>query len=375
VTTATEGSVYKIHIDHPGPGQAVRPGQVVDGWTTSPDPSESVAITVNGRPVGAQSVPRPDVEAAIPGRNGKGFLFSFEPDPNTNDYSIHFQIGDAECVIAFSLDADVPDRAAEAIRHDPDSMISELHLPAFITSRPCHQNAIDLFKQRGWVCRLPVDGLRSGDTRPFDHDRRPRIVVDVCGSIEGFRILELGPLESGHTYQLERLGAGSILAIEASPEFYLKSLITKEILGLRARYLLGDFNLHLEETEERYDLVFASGVLYHMKDPIDTLYLISKVAPRVFIWSHYIPESTAPSAPPVERHGFRCHYFEVFYPGYQHTGRRWSGVLPSCNRLYLKDITAALEFFGFDRVTIAEDDVHHANGPAVSLVAEKTGSV
>ena len=59
------------------------------------------------------------------------------------------------------------------------------------------------------------------------------MAVDVCGSIEGFRILELGPLESGHTYQLERLGAGSILCIEASPEFYLKSLIIKEILGLK----------------------------------------------------------------------------------------------------------------------------------------------
>src|SRR5262249_30779338 len=139
--------------------------------------------------------------------------------------------------------------------------------------------------------------------------------------------------------------------------FYLKSLVTKEILGLKAHYLLGDFNHYLAETEDRYDLVFASGVLYHMVDPIFTLYLISRVTPRVFIWSHYIPESVAPQAPPVERHGFRCHYFEVFYPGYDHTGRRCSGVMPSCNRLYQKDIIAALKHFGFDKVTITLDSV------------------
>jgi hypothetical protein len=73
--------------------------------------------------------------------------------------------------------------------------------------------------EKRWVGRLPVQGIQSGDLQLFDHDRRPQMVVDVCGSIEGFRILELGPLESAHTYQLERLGAGSILCTEASPEF------------------------------------------------------------------------------------------------------------------------------------------------------------
>jgi 2-polyprenyl-3-methyl-5-hydroxy-6-metoxy-1,4-benzoquinol methylase len=111
--------VYKIHIDHPGAGEAVRPGQVFAGWTISPDPSESVAITVNGRPVGSQSILRPDVETARPGRNGKGFTFFFEPEPNINNYNINFRIGDAECGIAFSLGADDPSVAAETIRHDP----------------------------------------------------------------------------------------------------------------------------------------------------------------------------------------------------------------------------------------------------------------
>jgi hypothetical protein len=198
------------------------------------------------------------------------------------------------------------------------------------------------------------------------------MVVDVCGSIEGFKVLELGPMECAHTYKLEKLGAGSILSIEASPEFYMKSLVAKESLGLKARFLLGDFNRYLETTEDRYDLVFASGVLYHMKDPITTLYLISRITPRVFVWSHYIEESRQPESSPVERHGFRCHYFETFYDDRQ-PRRRYSGIRPSCNRLYRRDILEALKFFGFDRVTVTEDEPNHVAGmPAMSLVAEKT---
>jgi hypothetical protein len=364
--------VYKIHVDHLGPGAAAQPAQVITGWTVAPDASESVTIRVNGRPVGCQSIPRPDVEAVLPGRNGKGFRFFVEPELDTSDYNIVLAIGDASYAIAFSLGVDGLEVTAETISPDRNPMMAQLHVPVFVNSRPSHQNAVDLFKERGWLCTLPVEGIRSGDLRLFDEDRRPQMVVDVCGSIEGFKILELGPCESAHTYQLERLGAGPMLCIEASPEFYLKSLIAKEILGLKAHYLLGDFNRYLEESDERYDLIFASGVLYHMLDPLHTLQLLSLATSRLFIWSHYIHDSWAPQAPPVERHGFSCHHFEIHYPGYDNAGRRCAGVMPSCNRLYLKDIVGALQHFGFDKVTITEDNVGHVNGPAVALVAEKS---
>ena len=65
--------------------------------------------------------------------------------------------------------------------------------------------------------------------------------------MDGFRILELGPLEGAHTYQLEKLGAAEIVAIEANKEAFLKCLIIKELAQLeRARFLLGDFVTYLE---------------------------------------------------------------------------------------------------------------------------------
>ena len=70
-----------IFLDRPPPGTALRASQAFDGWTISPDPSETIAVTVNGAPVRTHSIPRPDVETARPGRNAKGFMFFFEPDP------------------------------------------------------------------------------------------------------------------------------------------------------------------------------------------------------------------------------------------------------------------------------------------------------
>ena len=53
----------------------------------------------------------------------------------------------------------------------------------------------------------------------------------------------------------------------------------KEAVGLsRTRFLLGDFCEYLETTDERFDLVFASGVLYHMADPIGLIESVGRVA-------------------------------------------------------------------------------------------------
>ena len=240
--------------------------------------------------------------------------------------------------------------------------------PQFITTPPSAQNAADLFS---WVSQVPVAGLRTG-TQNFDEDRRTEMLIDVFGSIDGFRVLELGPLEAAHTYQMEQLGAASVLAIEASPELYLKCLIVKEMLDLKAHFLLGDFNRYLEQQDVVFDLIFASGVLYHMSDPLHTLRLIANAAPRVFLWTHYMGEDeTGFQARPVEVHGFCCDYYEVVYDPNSHS-RGWAGVNPSACRMRKNDILAALASFGFDRVVVTEDLPDHPGGPAFSLVGHNS---
>src|SRR5664280_1000806 len=150
----------------------------------------------------------------------------------------------------------------------PEPIRAELSAKKFELRTPAPQNAIDIFSHR-WASDLAdvVPGVQSGQARHFGADPRPafafnHIKPDVVA--RGARILELGPLEGGHTYQFERLGAAEIIAVEANVEAYLKCLIVKELAGLkRARFLLGDVIQYLLKDTSRYDLIFCCGVLYH----------------------------------------------------------------------------------------------------------------
>src|SRR5437764_6675578 len=134
----------------------------------------------------------------------------------------------------------------------------------FETRAPSVQNAIDIFKGT-WASDFgeTCPGLRAG-TIPLFTDARLQKAANLLGRngrLDGMSVLELGPLEGAHTYQLERLGASSIISIEANAESFLKCLITKEILGLlRTQFLFGDFVEYLRTTDERFDMVLCSGV-------------------------------------------------------------------------------------------------------------------
>ncbi len=142
------------------------------------------------------------------------------------------------------------------------------------------------------------------------------------------RVLELGPLEGGHTYALEKFGA-DVLAIESNSDAYLKCLIAKEITGIKARFMLGDVTEFLTSTRERFDLVFACGVLYHMRDPITVIEDISRVTDRCYVWSHVFDE-THYKGPPrrqavrsaLSRHGIVGDELRAFVEGSEILGRQ-----------------------------------------------------
>src|SRR6187402_1626923 len=89
-------------------------------------------------------------------------------------------------------------------------------LDSYVHAAPSPQLALDLFKGDWWSA---VPGLQAGSTPLFD-DSRIRWAVEHLGGVTGRRILELGPLEGGHTYMLERAGAASVVAIEANTRAY-----------------------------------------------------------------------------------------------------------------------------------------------------------
>ena len=181
----------------------------------------------------------------------------------------------------------------------------------------------------------------------------------------------------------ETAGA-AVTAIESNSRAFLRCLVVKELLPLRsARFLLGDFVPYMEQTDERFDLVLASGVLYHAPDPLRMLAAIARVTDRIAIWTHYYH----PSLVEGDEHAARL------FRSAPHGGEL-AGVTVSLHRreyreslenagfcggpeesavwMELDDLLAVLRGLGFGKVEVTDDDHHHPHGACVLLYAERT---
>jgi SAM-dependent methyltransferase len=243
-------------------------------------------------------------------------------------------------------------------------------LPAFVQDAASPANAFALYKD--WTSRVPLEGVTSGTMAVFSPaDPRPTLVQKCFGSIYGWKVLELGSFEGGHTYQLESMGA-YVVGIEASPDSFQRALIVKNALDMRAYFLLGDFTKYLEVNEGAFDLIFASGVLYHMPDPIELLYQISRRTGHLFLWTHYVTNEIAAAWPPqfvqaYKGHGVSATYYQFAYAN--DASRSFAGTTAFCSRMTKADISSTLVNFGFDLVQI-HDHADHPHGPAMSLLAK-----
>lgn len=257
-------------------------------------------------------------------------------------------------------------------------------LDDYVREAPSPQLAVDLFTGQ-WSSSLPPElGVAAGQVPLFD-DPRIHWVVERLGGVDDLRVLELGPLEAGHTAMLERAGA-SVVAIEANTRAYLKCLVVKELLGLaRSRFLLGDFGLYLRDTDDTFDLVLASGVLYHASDPLGLLERIARVAPAVAIWTHYFdpevveadPESRRRFTAPAER--VTTHGVEVtLHPRDYLESLAWSGFCggPEHFARWMErdDLLAVLRALGYTDIEVQYDDRTNPNGACIMLLARRSAS-
>ena len=255
-------------------------------------------------------------------------------------------------------------------------------LDTYVTSGPTAQNVVDLFKNE-WSSRFPVDsGVTStpGFAGLFE-DARITWATSVLGPFKGKAILELGPLEAAHTYMLQKAGAKSIVAVEANSKAFLKCLCVKEVLNLdKAKFLLGDFNSYMETTAEQFDVLFASGILYHMTDPVHTLKLISNRCEKVFLWTHYYDDVLRTSEQLKKKYGsvetasydgWQYEYVTQSYLEALNSNAFCGGSAPTSKWLTRKSLLAALEQFGFKHSKIEFDHAKHPNGPALAVCAWK----
>lgn len=252
-------------------------------------------------------------------------------------------------------------------------------LDTYLETAPSPQNAVDLFAGE-WSSRFPVPlaDLAAGPVPLFD-DERLVWALEQLGDLSGRSVLELGPLEGGHTWQLTQAGA-QVTAVEANTRAYLKCLIVKELLDMRgARFLLGDFLAYLRAGAPHVDLCLASGVLYHLRDPVELIDLLAPVADRLMLWTHVYDAEVIGARPelarrfsaetPASRRGFEhtLHRFE-YAEALSAEGFTGGSARYAC-WLSRADLMAALDHFGWSVDAVAFDQPLHPHGPALALLA------
>ena len=219
------------------------------------------------------------------------------------------------------------------------------------------------------------------ELKKFKTDLRVRWCSDVWAELNNMNVVELGPADGFHTYQLEAMGA-NVLAIEGNYDAFLRCLVLKNAMSMRSRFWLGNF-LHLFDNKASYDLVFACGVLYHLQDPLGFLQSVINSSKRLFVWTHYY-DDTAIQHVNHEREGFQekitsersllgqsYTYHHKFYNTEHVSSDGYIGGLnESASWLSKADLMRAIDALGFKVLKVLEDDGADQM-PAINLWLER----
>lgn len=250
---------------------------------------------------------------------------------------------------------------------------------------PTNQSAVDAVP--GWSSAFPPEKGVTAGKLPLYNDDRVDWALRTFGPLGGKDVLEVGPLEGMHTFMLDRAGAQNVDAVEANRQCYLRCLITKQIMGINnANFWLGDIQHWLVNTDKSYDLALASGVLYHMADPVEFLQQLAARSRAIFLWTHFYYEPAMPDGDPRrtpftgavkqrEFEGSTIRYYERRYHQANTNASFCGGSRDIHNWMHRDDILDLLRQLGFANITIRSEELDHPGGPCFTLLARREGGV
>jgi len=144
----------------------------------------------------------------------------------------------------------------------------------------------------------------------------------------------------------------------------------------------------MDFSTQNYDLIMASGILYHLKQPVDFIYKISPATKRLFIWTHcFEPDLSLwnTSLQTLLREGkwdyknittknIGGHQYRLVKQSYG-VAIDWNGFCGGTDTfshwIYKQDLLNLLKWNGFGKIEVAFDAVDHPNGPSFCLYCEK----
>ncbi|CAN5377725.1 hypothetical protein BH10ACI3_BH10ACI3_18300 [soil metagenome] len=222
-------------------------------------------------------------------------------------------------------------------------------------------NLSEEFKARGpWVTKFKFDDIEYGGEFDAVNDSRVDDMFEAFPNAKS--VLELGSLEGGHSFAMaKRPSTQSVLALEARSQNIERATFVNEVLrNEKVKFIEAD----IEKTEladfGKFDVVFCSGLLYHLMEPWKLVEQCRQISPNIYISTQYACENEAKR-------------FSNGYRGKWYREGGWldplSGVSKYSFWLSMGSLINLLTKNGFGKITIHENNLSHPNGCAVNLSA------
>ena len=234
--------------------------------------------------------------------------------------------------------------------------LSKQDAPETVLHRLLHQK----FEELGpWYTRFTVHGKDYGGVHSYVGDCRLRDFFEWQTGIG--RVLELGSFEGAHSFAItEDTRVQSLIGLEGRDFLLARANFIKELLGNRkTQFVQCDFEKDDIAKFGPVDIVFCSGLLYHLSRPWSLIEAISRISPRLFLSTHYAEKEEVT----------RLHYRGILYKERSHSDPL-SGLVDAAFWPSFKHLSVMLADHGF-RISKIRDYPSWPNGPVVNLYCEK----
>ena len=217
------------------------------------------------------------------------------------------------------------------------------------------------FERRGpWLTGFSINGKLYGGKFWYGFDERIHMFFEAFP--DASKILDLGILEGGQTFELAKKPGVSVIGIEGREENFDRASFVREVLGLdNVQLVLADLEKEDLDYLGPFDAVFCSGTLYHLPRPWELIAKLSRVTSNLFVWTEYALEKDATKIVGNEYRGLW--YREPLSPA--------SGLSPKSFWPTIGSLCSMLWHNGFTHITLLEIDPYHDIGSCVSVAARK----
>ena len=137
------------------------------------------------------------------------------------------------------------------------------------------RDAAERIRGLDWWHRIE---LAPGIVTPASWDLRPTAErMPWPGSLDGARALDVGTMDGFWAFELERRGAGEVLAIDVENPARRRFEVAADLIGSRAEYRELDVH-HLDPVEVgEFDVVVMGHVLQMVRDPLGAVEAVRRV--------------------------------------------------------------------------------------------------